>query len=127
MGANRLTRVNELLRRETAGALYRVLDPSDVDLAAVTVTRVSTSSDLRNARIFVSVRGPETEQQDALRCLVKHRRNIQEEVASHIVLKYMPHFHFHLDHSVEEGDRVLEILTELNLPVADNGEELDEP
>lgn len=116
MGVNRLTRVNELLRREIAGALFRVIDSSALDLAAISVTRVETSSNLRHARVFVSVMGEESRQHQALRTLLRHRAALQAEVASHVVLKYMPHYHFELDHSVEEGDRVLRILSEMEAP-----------
>ncbi len=113
MGANRLTRVNELLRREIASALFRVLDPSSVDLAAITITRVETASNLRSAQVYVSVLGDEAKQQQSLRALLKRRVALQAEVASHVVLKYTPQYHFHLDHSIEDGDRVLGILAEL--------------
>ena len=39
MKVDRLTRVNELLRREIGGVLYRLLDPATFDLSAVTITR----------------------------------------------------------------------------------------
>lgn len=117
MGANRLTRVNELLRREIAGALFRVLDPSDVDLSAITITRVQTASNLRSAEVFVSVLGDKTKQLHSMRTLLRKRAALQAEVSSHVVLKYTPQYHFHLDHSIEDGDRVLGILTELDRDV----------
>lgn len=126
MGANRLTRVNELLRREIAGALFRVLDPSEVDLSCITITRVETASNLRSAQVFVSVLGDEAKQQRSLRALLRHRAELQSEVASHVVLKYTPQYRFHLDHSIEDGDRVLGILSELD-HAADGDEESATP
>lgn len=123
MGANRLTRVNELLRREIASALYRVLDSSSVDLSAITITRVETASNLRSAQVYVSVLGDEAKQRQSLRALLKNRAALQAEVAAHVVLKYTPHYHFHLDHSIEDGDRVLGILAELERDTASTMEE----
>lgn len=110
-----MTRVNELLRREVATCLYRMLDASEVNLASITIVRVDTSPDLRQARIYVSVLGNDDERKQVMRALVRKRKDIQQEVSKHVVLKYTPHYHFELDHSVQDGDRVLEILSELNV------------
>ena len=120
MSTNRMIRVNELLRREIANCLYRILDSSEINLASVTIVRVATSPDLRHARVFVSVLGNEQEHQQVLRALLRKRKDIQQEVAKHVVLKYTPHYHFELDRSVEEGDRVLQLLSKLN--VMDDGD-----
>jgi ribosome-binding factor A len=113
MKVDRLTRVNELLRREIGLILYRVIDRSVIDVAAVTITHVSVSSDLRTARVLVSVRGDETLHERALHHLRARRAAIQEAVAETVVLKYTPRLHFDLDRSVEVGDRVLTLLAKL--------------
>lgn len=124
MTTNRLTRVNELLKRELASAMYRVLNSNEVDLAAITLTRVVCNSNLRKARVFVSVRGDEETQQKALRHVRRHRVDFQQIVADNVVLKYNPQLHFVLDQSVQEGDHVLEILSELG-PLTPEDEEID--
>ena len=40
MSVDRLTRVNELLKREIGDLLFRVMNENKFDLASVTVTRV---------------------------------------------------------------------------------------
>jgi len=116
MPSQRLIRVNELLKREIANALYRVMNERGFDLAAVTVTHVETSSDLRHARVALSVRADETGRQVMLRAMRKHRKDFQDVVGRNIVLKYTPYLRFELDDSVRQGDRILEILSELNVP-----------
>lgn len=113
MKIDRLTRVNELLRREIGAALYRLLDRSTFDLAAVTVTHVITSSDLRTARVLISIRAHEQERQRMLTRLQNMHGAIQHEIAEHVILKYTPKLHFALDESIESGDRVLAILSAL--------------
>ena len=113
MSTNRMTRVNELLRREVAVCLYRMMDGSEIDLAVVTIVRVETSPDLRHAHIYVSVRGDEDVQKQVMRALARKRKAVQQEVSKHVVLKYTPHYQFQLDRSVAEGDRVLSILSEI--------------
>lgn len=124
MPTNRLTRVNELLKRELAGAMFRVLNSNEVDLALITVTRVVCSSNLRKARVYISVRGDEHAQQEALHHVRRHRVDFQRIVADNVVLKYNPQLHFVLDQSVQEGDHVLEILSELG-PLNPVDEEID--
>ncbi len=113
MKTDRLTRVNELLRREIGVILYRLLDRSLFDLAALTVTHVITSSDLRSARVLISIRGHEHERRSMLGRIQHLHGEIQEEIAKVVVLKYTPKLHFSLDSSIEAGDKVLDLLAKL--------------
>ena len=110
MSSQRITRVNELLRREIGGALFRVISEPDCDLSAVTVTHVVTGSDLRTAHVLVSIRGTQGQQRRILALLRRHRADIQEVIHKNIVLKYTPRLSFSLDTSLQDGDRVLDIL-----------------
>ncbi|MFT5121500.1 MAG: ribosome-binding factor A [Kiritimatiellia bacterium] len=114
MASNRITRVNELLQREIANCMYTVVNAQGFDVSTITVTHVSTSPDLRNARVLVSVRGTELEARDQINMLKRLRTDIQEAVYKNVTLKYSPRFRFELDDSLFEGDRVLAILQKLD-------------
>lgn len=116
MKTDRLIRINELLRREIGGILYRLIDRSQFDLAALTVTHVITNSDLRSARILVSIRGHENERRKMMSQIQRLHGEIQEEIAKVVILKYTPKLTFTLDSSIEVGDRVLDILSKLPTP-----------
>ena len=111
MGVDRLTRVNALLRQEIGELLFRVVTDAGFDLAAVTVTRVNTSRDLREARVYVSIRDHQNERDAMLEKLEKHRAEIQARINKDIGLKYTPRLHFELDESIEQGDHVLSVLS----------------
>ena len=113
MSIDRLTRVNQLIKQEVAETLFRVVNDPGADIAAVTVTRVAVSSNLRHARVFVSIRGETDRQQELLNLIQRHRKEVQTALARHVVLKYTPQLTFELDHSIEQGDRVLHLLAEL--------------
>lgn len=113
MSIDRLTRVNQLLKQEIAESLFRVINEPGADIAAVTVTRVITSSNLRHTRVFVSIRGDETTQTQLLNLIKSHRKEIQQGMAKNVVLKYTPQISFELDHSIEEGDHVLNLIAKL--------------
>jgi len=113
MSIDRLTRVNQLVKQEVAGSLFRVINDPGADIAAVTVTRVMTSANLRNARVFVSIRGDQHTQTRLLNLIKSHRRDIQASIAKNIVLKYTPQVSFEMDHSIEQGDHVLDVIARL--------------
>jgi ribosome-binding factor A len=114
MSADRITRVNELIKREIGTALFRIMTEQDFDLAAVTVTRVVTSPTLRDTQVFVSIRGEGNERSRMLGMLRRHRGQIQKLIAANIKLKYTPRVEFRLDLSIEKGDRILHVLSDLD-------------
>ncbi|HMP90037.1 MAG TPA: 30S ribosome-binding factor RbfA [Kiritimatiellia bacterium] len=113
MSIDRLTRVNQLLKQEIAESLFRVINDPGADISAVTVTRVVTSSNLRHTRVYVSIRGDESVQRNLMNLIRAHRKDVQQNVARHVVLKYTPQISFELDHSIEAGDQVLNLLARL--------------
>ena len=119
MKTDRMTRVNELLRREIGDMLYKIVHESDADLSAITITHVVTSTNLRNARVLVSIRGSDEVRQRLLRLLKRHRAEFQREISRHLQLKYTPCLSFDLDSSLEEGDHMLRLLSELDTGPAD--------
>ena len=115
MNRDRLTRVNELLRREIAELLFSVLSGEDVDVGAITVTRVTASRNLRSARVMVSIRDHQDERSAMLSMLKRHRAEIQGRINKDLTLKYTPRLEFFLDESLEKGDRILGVLSELGM------------
>lgn len=126
MSTNRMSRVNELLQREIASALYRLNTDGKLDLAKVTVSHVITSPDLRKCRVLVSVLGAREEGMDVIRLLNRKRKDLQHMVSSVVVLKYTPHLQFFLDESIASGNEVLEIMDQLP-PMAEDEEDSDGP
>jgi len=113
MSVDRLTRLNELLRRELADALFRVMQNECFDLSAVTITRVVLGRDLREARVFVSIRDHQDKRPRMLALLHRHRAEFQRLINRDLAMKYTPRLTFELDTSLEEGDHVLAVLAKL--------------
>ena len=116
MGQDRLTRVNELLRREIASVLYRDMAGTEFKFEEVTITRVETSSNLRHARVYVSIRGSDRDADRILHELRSHRARLQNLIHRDVILKYTPVLQFIRDTSVAQGDRVLDVLSHLPEP-----------
>ena len=104
-------RVCELLRRAIGEAIRREFNVSDVGL--ITVNDVDVGGDLRSAVVFVTILGNATQQKLGLQMLEQNRIRIQSLVAKAVVLKYTPTLKFIADDSIERGNRVLQILDEL--------------
>lgn len=124
MKTDRIARVNEILRRELATQLYRLVREEGFDPARVTITRVRTAVDLRTARVYVSVMGDEAEKKAALGVLKRYRTEFQAAIRDNVPIRYTPQLHFTLDESIEKGSAVLEILSALEEsdPSAPDGE-----
>ncbi|NQT92053.1 MAG: 30S ribosome-binding factor RbfA [Lentisphaerae bacterium] len=113
MNSKRIERVNELLRREIGGSLFRLITEEQFDLSAVTVTHVVTAPNLRHARVLVSIRDHVEERDGMLSILKRHRKDIQDCINKNLTLKYTPRLSFVLDTSVEKGDNMLSLLSNL--------------
>ena len=120
MAIDRLERVNALIKREIGESLYHIINDRQFDLAAVTITHVVTARNLRSAKVLVSIRGDESQQRHMLSLLRRHRPEIQQAINRDLTLKYTPKLHFELDHSIQSGDHVLEILSHLDIPDDNN-------
>ncbi|HBJ61065.1 MAG TPA: 30S ribosome-binding factor RbfA [Opitutae bacterium] len=112
----RLARVNELIKREIGTYLSTRYRSESVRW---TITSVDVSADLRNASVGYSVLGEELHAREAQLFFRKHAGEIRKVVSKQVILKYSPRLQFVRDLGIERGNRVMEILDELdsgNLP-----------
>lgn len=107
MDARRSQRVGEALREELAEIVsYELEDPR---LAAVEVSAVELTADLRSAEVRVRCEDAQREA-EALEALEHARHFIRRELASRIRLWRMPELHFASDHSGRGANRVDQLL-----------------
>ena len=111
--AHRIERVNTLIRKEISELIQQqVRDPRLDDF--VTVTEVSTSPDLRHAKIFVSSMSGKQEEQKILTVLNSAAGFLRTELARKVTLRRTPELSFAWDDSIEHGDRILQLLDQVN-------------
>ncbi len=107
--AHRIEQVNSLIRQEISQLLQRqVKDPRLGNLIAI--TEVSTSADLKYAKVFVSRIGSEKEKQETLSVLASASGFFRRELARRLKLRYIPELSFQWDDSIEQGDHLLQLL-----------------
>ncbi|HVV00925.1 MAG TPA: 30S ribosome-binding factor RbfA [Verrucomicrobiae bacterium] len=119
MPSLRLQRVRELLKRTIGEVIRREFEVSEAGL--ITVNDVDVSGDLHSAVVFISILGNEAQRKRGVQLLNQHRKRIQGLVGRMVVLKYTPTLRFIMDDSVVRGNRVLEILEELEKEAPSSG------
>ena len=107
--SRRIERVNELLRQEISRLLTLQIKDPRLD-GVITITRVTTSSDLRNARVFMSAMGDEATKQNALAGIRSAATFIRRELRSRVSLRYPPFLSFELDAVPQEPYRLRSIM-----------------
>ncbi len=105
-----MRRVNESVRQVLSEAVGELKDPR---IGFVTITGVDTSTDLRHARVFVSVFGPEDAQAASLAGLEAAHGVLQSRLARELRMKRTPQLAFEYDRSVERGVRMTQLIDEL--------------
>jgi ribosome-binding factor A len=106
----RMRRVNEAVRQVLSEAVGELKDPR---IGFVTVTGVETSPDLRQARVYVSVFGSESQRQESLAGLEAAHGVLQARLARELRLKRTPQLAFEYDPTVERGVRMTQLIDEL--------------
>jgi ribosome-binding factor A len=106
--ADRMRRVDEAVREVLSGAITQEL--KDPRVGFVTVTAVETASDLRRARVFVSVLGNEGERRRSMQGLESAHGILQRAVAGELRLKHTPTLEFVYDDTTERGMRIAELI-----------------
>jgi len=110
--SRRIERVNSLIRREISELLQRqVKDPRLGGF--VTVTQVSTSADLRHAKIFISIIGSEEEKKEALEALAIASGFLRKELSMRLRLRCSPELSFHYDDSIDQGVHILQLINQI--------------
>ena len=123
MANNRLARTNDDIQRVLSELLRNVKDPR-VQQGMISVTRVETTGDLRYAKVWLSVYGMENEK-EFRRGLKSASGWLRKELASSMNLRYTPELVFELDHSIEYGAHINELISSLDIR-QDEEDEADE-
>jgi ribosome-binding factor A len=112
MSTRRTVRVAEVLRKELAACMRQSLD---LEGLLITISSIELPPDMKQAYIYVSTLHPDTEQEQTLTVLARNRKAWQSTIGRRLGLKFTPQLIFRFDNAVERGDRVMEILTKLEL------------
>ena len=108
--ANRIERVNELIKREISQIILREIDlPGDI---LITVTRVEASVDLNQAKVYISV-VPQNQFLKVLRVLDSRVYVFQQALNKRLKMRSIPKIRFVEEKTTTEAARIEELLEEI--------------
>lgn len=113
MPSNKLARTNDDIQRVLASKLREIKDPR-VQQGMISVTRVETTGDLRYAKVWLSVLGLENEK-EFKRGLKSAAGWLRHELGQVLELRYTPELVFELDHSIEYGAHISQVIQSLDI------------
>jgi len=111
MQGKRLVRVNQLIKEEISMLVQRQL--KDPRLGFVTVTEVDTTVDLKHAKVYVSVLGPEEQWAASFKALESARGFVWSWLRRHLDLRVTPEIMFRPDRSMEHAAHIQSLLADL--------------
>ena len=111
MQGKRLERVNQLIKEEISILLQRELQ--DPRLGFVTVTEVDVTTDLKQAKVYVSVLGNEEQWVKSFKALESARGFVWGWLRKHLDLRVTPELSFRPDRSMEHAARMQSLLAGL--------------
>ena len=113
MSSNKIARINDDIQRVISARLRDIKDPR-VQQGMISVTRVETTGDLRYSKIWLSVMGMENEKE--FRRGIKSAAGwLRRELGAVLKLRYTPELVFELDHSIEYGAHINEVINSLDI------------
>jgi ribosome-binding factor A len=121
MPSRRVLKAAEAVREVVSWSILTELN--DPRVSDVTVTYVEMSSDLRHAKVHVSVMGDEKKQALCLAGLKSSAGFLQSKLNTRIDTRYTPRIEFLLDQGVKNSIEVARILKEVLPEEAEESEE----
>ena len=113
MPSNKLARTNDDIQLVMSKLLREIKDPR-VNQGMISVTRVETTGDLCYSKIWLSVMGLQNEK-EFKKGLKSASGWLRRELGSSLKLRNTPEPLFELDHSIEYGAHINEIINHLDI------------
>ena len=124
MASNKLARTNDDIQFVLSKLINEVKDPR-VQQGMISVTRVETTGDLRYSKVWLSVMGMRDEK-EFKKGLKSASGWLRRELGNSMNLRYTPELVFEVDHSIEYGAHISEVISSLDIKHGDeeNADEL---
>ena len=114
MNNRRIERVNTLIQQTIYETLLKDVDDPKVR-AHVTIVRVVTSTDIRHAKVYISIMEDDPQEKETIfKALVRAQNFIAVHAARRLTrMKYFPELRFILDDSIEQMVRINKLIDDL--------------
>ena len=112
MAKDRINKINEEVLRELSHVIRELKDARIPILTSVVA--VDVTNDLSYAKAYISVFGDEETQKKAIQGLKSAQGFIRREIGHRLNLRHTPEFIFELDHSIEYGSKINQMINDIN-------------
>jgi ribosome-binding factor A len=116
VSTNRPDRVGEAIRDELSQLIAR--EVHDPGIGFITLTKVSVTADLQQARVYYTSLGDAKAQAETAKALKRAAPFLRRQIAARIRLRRVPELSFFYDESIARGDRIEQILQDLKAEAA---------
>lgn len=113
MGKRRQERMSVEIKKMLSAIIKDQVKDPRIDLGAVSITRVDVTNDISHAKVYVSVLGDASKQEETMNALQKAKGFIRSELARVLEIRYAPDLELKLDKSIEHGIHISALLEEL--------------
>ncbi|GKU78672.1 30S ribosome-binding factor RbfA [Paenibacillus sp. L3-i20] len=111
MAKIRVGRVSEQIKKELSQIIQMEL--KDPRIGFITLTGVETTSDLSQAKVYLSVLGSDEQKEEALKALARANGFLRSELGKRMKLRHTPELLFKFDNSIEYGSRIESIISDI--------------
>ncbi len=111
----RKEKINKLLKQELSSLIFKeIKDPRIKGI--ITVTEVEIATDLKNAKVYVSIFGiNEKEKARCLKGLQNSNNFLKYRLSKELKLRYTPELEFIYDNSIEKGFNIIDKLDNIKI------------
>ncbi|MDZ7672292.1 MAG: 30S ribosome-binding factor RbfA [Halanaerobiales bacterium] len=107
----RVRRMSQLLKEEISKIVLRELKDPRIGFASI--TKIDVSSDLKHAKVMVSVYGSEQEKKETMEGLDAANKYIRKLVGERLTTYHTPELIFRYDDSIEQGVHISHLIDEV--------------
>jgi ribosome-binding factor A len=107
------TRINEEVKRELSSLISREIKDPRIN-PMTSVVSVDVATDLKTAKVYISVLGDEESKASTLAGLKSAASFMRGQLAKTLNLRNTPELHFIIDNSIEYGVHISRLISEIN-------------
>jgi ribosome-binding factor A len=112
--SRRVSRVSALIQQEVSQMVLHEIKDDRVGAGMVSITLVDVSGDLQHAKIYVSIYGTDEARAETMAGLKSATGFVRRELGKRLSLRRTPEIAFIEDRGIEQGNRILSLLTQLS-------------
>ncbi|EKU50489.1 30S ribosome-binding factor RbfA [Staphylococcus massiliensis] len=112
MSNMRSERVGQQMMQELMDIINN--EVKDPRIGFLTITDVRVTSDLSQAKVFLTVLGSEKEREDTFKGLEKAKGFLKSEIGNRLSLRIVPELEFEYDESIEYGNKIEKMIQDLH-------------